>query len=133
MRGIGTDGAATMAGCHNGVVARLERITPSAIGVHCAAHRLNLALSQAGNAVPYIKKINSIIHQIFDFYDNSAVQMAGLQAIQTLLQEKGRLIAPSATRWLSVDRSVNRLKSCFSSVVISLQREGEERSDAKWD
>ena len=41
------------------------------------------------------------------------------------------MIAPCATRWLSVDRSVNRLKSCFSSVVISLQREGEERSDAK--
>ena len=29
---------ATMAGCHNGVVASLKRITPSAIGVHCAAH-----------------------------------------------------------------------------------------------
>ena len=73
MRGIGTDSAATMTGCHNGVVARLKRITPSAIGVHCAAHRLNLASSQAGNAVPYIKKFNSIIPQIFDFYDNNAV------------------------------------------------------------
>ena len=57
MRGIGTDGAATMAGCRNGVVARLKRITPSAIGVHCAAHRLNLASSQAGDAIPYVKKI----------------------------------------------------------------------------
>ena len=56
--------------------------------------------------------------------------MAGLQVIQSLVQEKGRLLAPSSTRWLSVERSVNRLKACFSSVVISLQR-GEERSDAK--
>ena len=130
MRGIGTDGAATMAGCHNGVVARLERITPSAIGVHCAAHRLNLALSQAGNAVPYIKKINPLFIR---YLISMTTVLCKWQAIQTLLQEKGRLIAPSATRWLSVDRSVNRLKSCFSSVVISLQREGEERSDAKWD
>ena len=60
MRGIGTDGAATMAGCHDGVVARLKRITPSAIGVHCAAHRLNLASSQAGDAIPYVKKFNSM-------------------------------------------------------------------------
>lgn len=41
MRRIGTDAAASMAGCHNGVVAHLIGITPSAIGVHCAAHRLN--------------------------------------------------------------------------------------------
>ena len=36
-----------------------------------------------------------------------------------------KLIAPCTTRWLSVDRSVTRL------VVISLQRESEERSDAR--
>ena len=30
-----------------------------------------------------------------------------------------------------MDRSVNHLKSCFKSVVISLQRESQERSDAR--
>ncbi len=40
---LSTHGAATMMGRHNGVVARLKIITPSAIGVHCDAHRLNLA------------------------------------------------------------------------------------------
>jgi len=43
VQGIGTDGASTMLGCRNGVVAQLKRIRPSAVGVHCAAHRLNLA------------------------------------------------------------------------------------------
>ena len=57
--------------------------------------------------------------------------MTGLQAIQSLVNEKGRLLAPCSTRWLSTERSVIRLKSCFVSVVLSLQREGEERSDAK--
>ena len=127
LRGIGTDGAATMTGRRNGVVARLKRITPSALGVHCAAHRLNLASTQAGDAVPYIKKFNVIIRQLFDFFDNSAVRQAGLKAVQTLLEEKGKLVAPDGC----VERSVNRLKDCFSSVVVSLQREGEDRSDAK--
>ena len=40
LRGIGTDGAATMVGCRTGVVTRLKAIAPSAIGVHCASHRL---------------------------------------------------------------------------------------------
>lgn len=43
IRGIATDGAAVMVGKRNGVVARLRVHMPSIIGVHCAAHRLNLA------------------------------------------------------------------------------------------
>ena len=131
LRGIGTDGAATMIGRRSGVVTRLKETTPSAIGVHCAAHRLNLASSQAGNAVEYVKKFNIILRQLFDYFDNSAVRTAGLQAIQTLVQEKGKLLAPCSTRWLSTERSVNRLKACFTSVVLTLQKEGEEKSDAK--
>ena len=60
LRGVGTDGASTMIGCHNGVVC-LKETAPSAIGVHCAAHRLNLASSQAGDAIPYVKKFNNIL------------------------------------------------------------------------
>lgn len=131
LRGIGTDGAATMAGCNTGVVVRLKSITPSAIGVHCAAHRLNLASSQAGDSVRYVKQFKSVLRQLFDFFDNSAVRMAGLDAIKSLLQQKGRLEAPSSTRWLSVERCVNKLMACFASIVVSLEREGTERSDAK--
>ena len=46
MRGIGTDGASTMIGCHNGAVKILKSIAPSLIGVHRAAHPLNLASKQ---------------------------------------------------------------------------------------
>ena len=56
LRGISTDGAATMIGCRTGVVVRLKELTPSAVTVHCAAHRLNLASSQAANKVQYVKK-----------------------------------------------------------------------------
>ncbi|XP_065843451.1 zinc finger protein 862-like [Oscarella lobularis] len=46
LRGIGTDGASTMTGVKTGVVARLKVRQPSLIGVHCAAHRVNLASTQ---------------------------------------------------------------------------------------
>ena len=60
LKGIGTDGAATMTGVRNGVVTRLKAVSPSSIGVHCAAHRLNLAASQPGNAVFYVKSLISL-------------------------------------------------------------------------
>lgn len=107
LRGIGTDGAATMTGCRTGVVVRLKQITPS------AAHRLNLASSQAADKVQYVKRFQNILQQLFDYYDNSSVRSAGLQAIQLLTQEKGRLLPNSTTRWLSTERSVMRLKSCY--------------------
>ena len=131
MRGIATDGASTMMGRHNGVVTRLKTITPSAIGVHCAAHQLNLASSQAADAVAYVKRFSNTLRQLYDYFDNSAVRTAGLEAVQTLISESGKLLAPCSTRWLSTEKSVNRLKKCFISVVLSLQREGEERLDAK--
>ena len=93
LRGVGTDGAATMLGCKSGVVVRLKEQTPTLIGVHCAAHRLNLASSQAADKVGYVKKFHSILRQLCDFFENSTVRMAGLQAIQTLIQEKDRLLA----------------------------------------
>ncbi len=131
MRGIGTDGASAMIECHNGVVKRLKSIAPSLICVHCAAHRLNLASTQAGDKVLYVKNFSVILRQLFDFFDNSAVRTAGLEAIQTLTDGDGKLLAPCSTRWLSTERSVNRLKKCYVPVVLSLQREGEDRSDAK--
>ncbi len=39
--------------------------------------------------------------------------MAGLLAVQNFVQEKGRLLAPCSTRWLSTERSVTRLKGCL--------------------
>ena len=79
----------------------------------------------------YVKKFHSIFGQLFDFFENSAVRMAGLQDIQTLIQEKGRLLATCTTRWLTTERSVMCLKTCLTSVVLSIEREGEEISDAK--
>ena len=57
-----------MIGCHNGIVVHLTRYAPSAIDVCCAAHRLYLASSQTGDTVPYVKKFNNILRQLFDFF-----------------------------------------------------------------
>lgn len=74
---------------------------PSAIGVHCATHRLNLASSHAGAAVSYVKKFSCILHQLYAFFQNSGMRSAGLEAVQKLINESGKLLAPCSTRWLS--------------------------------
>ena len=56
MVGFGSDGAAVMTGKHAGAAARLKQRQPMLTSIHCIAHRLALAASQAGDGVPYIRK-----------------------------------------------------------------------------
>ena len=140
--GIGTDGAPVMTGKHNGAVKQIidfqkEAQTNSdpgrkcvAVGVHCAIHRLSLAASQAGDGVPYVKKFKDHLRKLYDFFHNSSARTAGLRAVQELLDNpKLKLLQPSSTSWLSVGNAVKRLKEIFASVVVSLEREAEERDD----
>ncbi|XP_067031378.1 uncharacterized protein C17orf113-like [Acropora muricata] len=49
--GLGTDGAAVMTGRHNGLGVKLKQLNNILIQVHCVAHRLNLAASQASKDI----------------------------------------------------------------------------------
>ena len=55
--------------------------------MHCAAHRISLAASQAGDGVPHIKKFKDHLRKLYDFFDNSSVRTAGLCAVQELLDK----------------------------------------------
>ena len=51
---FGSDGASVMTGRNEGVATRLKRLNNNIISVHCVAHRLALATSQASQSVPYL-------------------------------------------------------------------------------
>ena len=50
----GSDGAAVMMDRRSEVAARLKGDNPEIVSVHCGAHRLALASSQAAQHVPYM-------------------------------------------------------------------------------
>lgn len=151
--GIGTDGAAVMTGKTNGAVRKIvdrqieketDRLDPNklinkAVGKHCAAHKLNLAAKQAGNEFPVIKRFKTVTASLYAFYSRSAVRSAGLLAIQNLLKAtleteesgstSGKVLSPSETRWLALGECAVKLKNILPSVIVSLEREAEERGD----
>ena len=102
-----SDRANVMTGCYNGVAVRLARRQPLLTTIHCVAHRLVLAASQAGDDVRYISNtFKPTLQQLFYFYEISAVRMAGLKAIEQLLQIKGLKLKKSVDKhWLSVDNA----------------------------
>ena len=147
LRGIGTDGAAVMTGKRNGAVKQIierqkdkqvdtkdpNKLISQAVGAHCAAHKLSLAAKQAGNEFLVIQKFKRVLSSLHAFYSKSAVREKGRSVIQELLyetlEESGKLNNPSETRWLCLGECAIKLKDTFISIVVSLERESEERAD----
>ena len=71
-------GASVMTGCKEGVPTQLKCLNKIIISIHCVAHRLALATSQASQSIPYLCRLKEILAGLFHFYHNSAVHQAGL-------------------------------------------------------
>ena len=56
---FGSDGAAVMTGRQAGVAARLRVHNSEMVSLHCGAHRLALASSQAAQHLTYMKTFDS--------------------------------------------------------------------------
>ena len=121
-----------MIGKHSGVATRLKNKQPILTSIHCMAHRLALAASQAGEKIKFIKNtFKPTLRQLFYFYENSSVRSSGLKALQELLETPAlKLKKPLDTRWLSHDNACQTLKRVLSAVFASLEREAEERGEA---
>ena len=57
------------------------------MSVHCINHRFALAAAHAADNIPYLKRFKETVQLLFLFYHNSAVRMAGLHAIQEILND----------------------------------------------
>ena len=66
---FGADGASVMMGKHNGVIARIRReMAPSLVGVHCCAHRLELAVKDVVKKHPLYSTFDRLLLDLYLFY-----------------------------------------------------------------
>ena len=130
LRAFGSDGAAVMTGRLNGVAVRLKRLSPRMISVHCVAHRLALAAAYVADGIPYLQRFKSILQTLFYFYQNSAVRMANLHAIQEILNDPNiKCKQAKDVRWLSHNMAIKALIRTLPSLFISLDREASENNE----
>ena len=69
--GFGSDGAAVMVGRKNGVSALMKKANPHCVSVHCMAHRLNLATSQASKDLPFLKEVEKMLGDLYRHFGGS--------------------------------------------------------------
>lgn len=65
-------------------------ITPQVIELHCVAHRLELAILDAGKATPFIDVFERAVKSVYAFYHRSPKRLQNLEAIVDVLEGKSR-------------------------------------------
>ena len=62
--GAGADGASVNFCCHRGMVTQLKQDMPWLVGVHCVAHRLELAIKDAVKDSFFVKMVRTTLSNI---------------------------------------------------------------------
>ena len=84
--GFGSDGASMMVGKSNGVAALLKK-NPYLISIHCVAHRLALASSQAAVGIKLIVQYQKTLGAIYSHFSHSTIHSQHLTLNQQVLEE----------------------------------------------
>ena len=77
--GFGSDGASNMVGKKSGLVTLLKKDFPAILGVHCLAHRLELALRDTVSKNDNYQKLITLLLGLYYHYKNSAKQRKALK------------------------------------------------------
>lgn len=118
---LATDGPSVMTGIRAGVVALFKKRNAHLISVHCVAHRLALASSQAASEFSYLVKYQDILKRVHSYFENSPKNTKRLQQIQSLMEQTPKKVLKlSTTRWLSLGNSVSNMESNWSSIISVL-------------
>ena len=121
--GLGSDRAAVMTSKKQGVTGELLNLNPKLINVHCIAHRLALATSQAAENVLYLKEFQEMLTSLYYYFKKSAVRNEKLREIQEVLNEPTlRCKEVLAVRWLSFYKALETVYFTWDSLVAYFEQ-----------
>lgn len=84
---LASDGASVMTGSRNGVTAKLRETVPALINIHCVCHRLALACNDANDSLTPISQVETVLRQLWSFFENSAARSAVYVQISSEMKE----------------------------------------------
>ncbi|XP_062583464.1 zinc finger protein 862-like [Saccostrea cucullata] len=98
---MSTDGASVMVGKKGGVVKMISYMTnrPFLKGIHCSAHRFELAYKDGIKDIPIHKKCELLLLNLYLFYKYSSLSRANLKIA---FDSIGKNVGPNPCRWNKV-------------------------------
>ena len=122
---LGSDDAAVMIGKHNGVVRKMQdNLQKHMIGVHCMAHRLELAFKKASKDNRVASKVDSLLLSLYLFYHGSNLNRSNLKnAFKVHGQTPLIPTRVGGTRWIPhTNRAVSHLLRGYKAIITHLEQ-----------
>eukprot|EP00794_Sanderia_malayensis_P000080 gene80-678_t len=118
IRGQAMDGCSTMSGIHGGLQALVREICPSALYVHCMAHRLNLVLAKTASICVSVKSFFGLLESIHSFFVASPRRISQLRSSQRSMGRKNEMPKGlSDTRWVTRANAVMHMRDEFECYI----------------
>lgn len=108
---MAADNASVLVGKNNSLMTRLKQdADESFFAIRCICHSLHIAASKAAATLP--KNIEDLIRNIASYFSHSSKRQAELFQLQQYLSaEKAKILRPADTRWLALQKCVERILS----------------------
>ena len=122
---LGSDGAPVMQGRRGGVISYLRKeVGDWVVGIHCSAHRLELAVKKAIQGVKLASDVDKLLLDLYIFYHASTVRRATLTSTYDALSMPHSMpTRVGGSRWLGHTlRALTTLWKGFRGVVTHLQQ-----------
>ena len=120
--GLGSDGASVMFGRKGGLGVLLGQDAPLLTHVHCVAHRLSLACSDAAKEIPFLRSYKDTLKNLYIHVSGSGVRVKKLESMQAIMEEPQlKLKDPISVRWLAMESAVSTVHKCYGAIVSYLQ------------
>ena len=130
---LGTDGAAVMQGKRGGLVALMKELQPCLVGIHCMAHRLELAFKKTVKSFPVFAKIDQLLLDLYMFYHYSPLNRANLRTAYKTMPDLPALMPTrvGGTRWVGhLKTALDHGLRGYEAIVTHLVNTAESGSDS---
>ncbi|KAK9976792.1 hypothetical protein ABG768_021993 [Culter alburnus] len=101
---------------YDGAAAKVKAIAPSAMFVHCYAHRLNLVLSQGAKCLPECRIFFASLSGFATFFSKSTKRTSFLESARC-----SRLPRNAPTRWNFTSRIVSTVANNYDGILQTFE------------
>ena len=106
-----------MQGNTNGLCTKIKNYFATyVIGIHCMAHRMNLAFGVVSSNAE-VEKVDTLIKEVYQYFCRSHKQFRKFKVFSNGLISVNKLLKDNDTRWISLDGPVHHLLLEYPSLL----------------
>jgi len=129
---FGCDGASTLSGLRTGVTVQIKgQYAPFCHGVHCVAHRCNLAFKTL-ESLGIFESIGKVLQVTHAYFNRSPKRFTQFKSLAELTETKGlKMLKRVETRWVSFIEPLRRLLAEYRTLIYTMTADLDQNDKAQ--